>query len=541
MPAQLIKPVSMYHYSELYRDFLGCRPELKKYLYAESPADVADMIGSARVGRNELCDILIRQNRQFNAKPGTLASIEKLRNDNALCVFTGQQVGLLGGPLLTLYKAIGTVKMAAKLQMEFDRPVVPVFWMAADDHDYDEVSHFHYIEDDGSPGKFVYSSRSLAGVPVSEVFLDNKDDYDRFADSVRRAYGATDFTEELYERLFAAYRMDANLTNAFGRYFADIFPDLGLILFSPADIEVKKLSRRFFQRVAEHYFNVKSLLEETATSLAMDRYHVQSEKKLTAVHLFYHDPVRRPIHFADETYLVGDKRLALPGLHDLIERNPELFSPDVLTRPVWQSYLFPVVAHAGGPGEIAYFCQIGKLFRLFELTQPYYFARPSATIVEKRHEEFMRKHQLELSDLTGDIEQLVNRILGKSFPEDMEEKFNAFRGKLESDYNDLVRYILTFEENLEPMARQVLGKIDYALKILEKKTFDRHKKQMQATRNQIYRLASALYPYHNLQERSYNINYFISKHGFEIVDHIFEMLDRETTDHQIIYLSEYRQ
>jgi len=540
IPEQLVKPAEVYHYSAVYRDFLARDPKITKYLPVESPAEAAQSIAGTGVDRNALCDILIRQNEAWHAKPATMAAIEKLRQEDALCVFTGQQVGLLGGPLYTLYKAVGVVKMAAKLQMEFDRPVVPVFWMAADDHDFDEIRHFHYIEKDGSAGKFIFGSESVEGLPASDIHFDKEDDYNTLVDAVKGAFGATDFTDELYERLFAAYTMDINFVDSFARLFADLFPDLGLIFFSPGDVEVKSLSRRFFQKVVEHYFNVKTLLEETATTLEMDGYHIQAEKKLSAVHLFYHDPSRRAIHFADESYLVGDKQLALPGLHDLIERNPERFSPDVLTRPVWQSYLFPVVAHCGGPGEIAYFCQIGKLFKLFKLTQPYYFARPSATIVEPRQEELMIRHGIGLEDFTDDVEQLINRVLAKFFPEDMDEQLQRFRRRLDNDYEELANYVVEFDDQLKPMTEQVYGKLDYALKALEKKIFGRHKKQMKDTRAQIYRLVSALYPYRNVQERSYNINYYISKYGPGILDYIIDRLTLDTTDHQMINLSDYR-
>ncbi|MBN2226890.1 MAG: bacillithiol biosynthesis cysteine-adding enzyme BshC [candidate division Zixibacteria bacterium] len=537
---QLVKPADVYHYSALYRDFLARDPKVNKYVPVASPSEAAQAIVPTGVDRNALCDILVRQNEAFLAKPATMAAIEKLRREDALCVFTGQQAGILGGPLYTLYKAVGVVKMAAKLQMEFDRPVVPVFWVAADDHDFDEIRQLTYLEKDGSIANFKYGSGDSKGVPASEIVLDNEDDYNAFADAVRNAYGNTDFTDEMYEHIFNAYAMDVDFVEAFARYFAEIFPDLGLIFFSPGDIDVKALSRRFFQRIVEHYFNVKTLLEETATSLEMDEYHIQAEKKQSAVHLFYHDPARKPIHFADEAYLVGEKRLALPGLNDLIERNPEQFSPDVLTRPVWQSYLFPVVAHCGGPGEIAYFCQIGKLFKLFKLPQPYYFARPSGTIIEARQEELMFRLGIKLDDFTGDVEQVINRVLAKYFPEDMDEQFQRFRRRLDNDYEALANYIVEFDGQLKPMTEQVFGKIDFALKALEKKIFSRHKKQMKDSRAQIYRMASALYPDRNLQERTFSINDYIAKYGPDVVEHIIDKLSIDTTDHQMIPLSDFR-
>ncbi len=530
-----------FKYSNLYVDFLNGDSKLQKYLLTASPGDAAPKVVDTPFDRDILCEILNRQNKHFKAGEKTFEVIEQLRRGNAVCVFTGQQVGMYGGPLFTLYKAAGIVKMAEKLQKELGRPVIPVFWLASDDHDFAEINRFHYFEKDGSAGKLIYDAAPGKGVPASEIVFDNKEAYSAYIKKTREVFGVSDFTDELYDRLFKAYAPGESMVDAFARHLNNILPDLGLVMFSPADPEVKMRSRRFFQRIVEQYFTAKTILEQTDTLLEMDGYHIQAEKKLTAVHLFYHDPARKPIHYADESFVVGDKMVGLPGLLDLIERNPEKFSPDVLTRPIWQSYLFPVAAHVGGPSEIAYFCQIGRLFKLFKLTQPYYCSRPSATIVEHRQEELMESHGLSLEDIADDVELLINRLLGGYFPEETEAKLKQLRDKIGDDYKTMAKLIVDFDPVLKPMTEQTFGKVDFALNALEKKVFDQHKKRMKDTRNQIYRLVAALFPYHNLQERSYNINYYISKYGFGVVDYIINNLNYDSADHKMIYLSGFKE
>lgn len=538
MPKRLVKPVKEFHYSELYMNFMAGDPSLDKYLGTRSPAQAASAMHTPGADRDTLCDILVRQNKEYRAKPKTIESIEKLRRKDALCVFAGQQVGLFGGPLFSLYKAIGIVKKAVQLEVELKRPVVPVFWMASDDHDYEEINHYHYIESDGSIGKLVYGAETTPNIPVSEIYFTDRDMHGQLVKSTKEHFGQSEFAEDFIRRLFSAYSHNAGLVDSFARLYTDILPDLGLVFFSPADAELKSLSRKFFRKLVEQYFNVKSILEQTATTIEMDRYHIQAEKKLSAVHLFYHNPGRDAIHFADESFIVENRPIGLPGLLDLIERNPEKFSPDVLTRPLWQSYLFPVVAQAGGPSEIAYFCQIGQLFNLFKMVQPYYFARPSATLVERHHEEHMVKYGLELTDLTGDIEQLINRIVATTFPPDLEISFGDFKDKLRDLYGALGKQLVAFDESLETMVEQTWGKFDFALNNLEKKAFSSHKKGQKLTREQIYRLETALMPYRNLQERSLGISYFIAKYGPGIMDFILDRLDIGTREHQLIFLSE---
>lgn len=512
---------------------------MKKYFFFDNAAEMAACIDQPKVDRNTIADILVRQNLGFKARPETFKAIEKLRHDNALCVFSGQQAGLYGGPLMTLYKAMGIVKRAEQLENDLHRPVIPVFWIAADDHDFEEINHTYHLNHQGELEKLSYESTPPARVPVSEIILNDEEAYNGLMEKTITVYGQTEFTDELRTRLFAAYSLESSFVNAFGRYLLDILPDMGLVMFSPADIEAKTISKGFFRRLIEGHFRMKELLSETAAALGKDGYHVQAEKKESAVHLFYHTPERIPVHFRDDTFVVGEKTLGINALLDLIDRRPEKFSPDVLSRPLWQSYLFPVVGQSGGPSEIAYFCQIGKLFELFNLTQPYYYFRPALTIIEKRQEELLNKYNLGPGDLNGDIEKLINRIAAQSFPKEMEKNIAACRTKIEQAYKELSRSAGEFDPGLEPMSNQTYGKIDFALNSFEKKIYDHHKQKMESSRQQIYRLAAALYPKSDFQERTLNINYYISKYGFKIVDYITGKIDIETKERRIIYLSEF--
>ena len=535
-----VKPGAEFHHSALYLDFLKRDDRIKKYLYQKSPADAADAIGQHKMDRDILCDVLDNQNKDFNSKPAAFESIKRLRQKDALCIFTGQQAGLFGGPLLTLYKAIDIIKRAKILERELNRPVVPVFWIACDDHDFEEINHTYYLNRDGEPTKLSYAPEGEHNVPVADICLSDREKYDELRSDSADAFGGTDFSEELEKRLLDAYSFDECLVRAFARNIADTLPDLGMVFFCPHNTVVKTQSRIFFKQLVERHFQLRDLLEETNQKLSSDNYHIQADKKKTAVHLFYHFPGRTPIHYLDESFVMDEKRLGLPAILDLIDRNPERFSPDVLARPVWQSFLFPVVAHTGGPAEIAYFCQIGKMFELFGLAQPYYYSRIGATIVEKRQEDFLDRYNLKLSDLTGDVEQLINRLLAGSFPENLEKEIELFKTDLDQQYKNLVKTILKFDGNLEPMSQQTWGKIDFALKNLEKKVFSQHKKNMDKTRKQIYRLVNALYPNRTLQERSININYYISKYGFDVVNYIVDKLDLQNGDHHMIRISEFK-
>jgi len=540
MPEATIKEAKQFKYTNLFRDFLQRKPGLKKYLYYDDPVKVVNQMKSPKIDRHILCDILDKQNKAFKSKPEAFRSIEKLRQDDTLVIFSGQQPGLYGGPLLTLIKAIGIVKKALLLQGQTGKTVVPIFWIACDDHDFEEVNHTWLLDRQGSVEKVQYLSEDMPSVSVADICFDDETGYNGLIEQTKNILGDTDFTEELFGRLVTAYKRDGNFMRAFARYLTDILPDFGLILFCPYDKDVKTISKSFFKRLAEGHFRSKELMKETEKELLNDGYHIQAEKKDSAVHLFYHDPERKAIHFEDDSFIVGDKKLGLPALLDLIDKYPEKFSPDVLTRPVWQSYLFPVVAQSGGASEIAYFCQIGSLFELFGLVQPYIESRPAVTLVEKRQQEFLENYDIKLSDLAGDVEQIANRILSDSFPEEIKTKLSEFNANIKTGFEDLSETSFKNYSNLEPMSKQTYGKIDSAMGHLEKKVYSQHKKNNDIIRNRIYRLASSLYPNKTFQERVININYFISRYGYGVVDFMIEKMDINATENQMIYLSEYK-
>ncbi|MCP4705959.1 MAG: bacillithiol biosynthesis cysteine-adding enzyme BshC [candidate division Zixibacteria bacterium] len=540
MVEAVTKGTNQHKYTNLFRDFLNEKAELKKYLYYDDPAEVVKQMKPPKIDRHILCDILDKQNKAFKSKPETFRAIEKLRQDDTLVIFSGQQPGLYGGPLLTLIKAIGIVKKAILLQSQIGKPVVPIFWIACDDHDFEEVNHTFLFGRNGSAEKTQYRSEDMPSVSVADICFDDETGYKNLIDQTKSILGESDFTEELYGRLFTAYSRDGNLVRAFARYLSDILPDFGMILFCPYDKDVKTISKSFFKRLAEGHFRSKELLNETEKELLDDGYHIQAQKKDTAINLFYHDPERKAIHFEDDSFRVAGKKLGLPALLDLIDKYPERFSPDVLTRPIWQSYLFPVVAQSGGPSEIAYFCQIGKLFEHYGLVQPHILFRPALTLVENHHQKQMEKYDLQLSDLAGDTEQIVNSLLSDTFPKEIETKLSGFVNNFKSGFVELSDTILESYSNMGPMTDQTYGKMDAALTHLEKKVHSQHKKNNEIIRNRIYKLSSTLYPNKSFQERVININYFISRYGFGIVDFMIEKMDIQSNEHQMIYLSDYK-
>ncbi|MEW5993682.1 MAG: bacillithiol biosynthesis BshC, partial [Candidatus Zixiibacteriota bacterium] len=308
----------------------------------------------------------------------------------------------------------------------------------------------------------------------------------------------------------------------------------------PGDPEVKKFAAPFFLDILDRQQDLHTIITTTNQHIEQHGYHLQVQKKDNATHLFCNLNGRRPVMREAQGYSIGEQRISDKELRLMITETPERFSPDVLLRPVFQSYLFPVLTQKGGPSEIAYLAQINPLFEAFGRVAPYYVARPSATLLEKRFQEHMAEYGITFEDLTGDIEQVINRVLVKSFPGNLEQSFESLKHDVERRFSDFVKESLEFDPSLKQFATRTYGKIDYQLKQFEGKVFSSHKKRSKETRERIYRLQQALFPNRGLQERTLNICYFLARYGTGLLQFLHDQIDCDESAHQVIHVAEYK-
>jgi len=538
--SNLIAPSKALGYSSIFLDFLSEAPPARPFYPASGVAEVAQALGSVEYRRDEICSILERQNRLYGASDETFRNLEKLRDPSAVCIFAGQQAGLFGGPLLTVYKALSLVKSAELYARELGCPVIPVFWIAGDDHDFDEVNHTWVLNRNFDLARVSFDTRPSQELPTAEIRFDDAAELDKAKSQLKEALGERDFTAELYELLDRAYTPEDTFVTGFGKLMAQLTTGLGLACFSPGDVAAKRLAAGLFRQIIEVEDELQSRLEDTNQSITGSGYHLQVEKSPDATHLFYNVGGRKPVKRQGDNYVVGDKMLTRTQLFECIDNHPEHFSPDVMTRPLLQSFLFPVVSQKGGAAEIAYLAQTSRIFELFSLPVPYYRARPSVTVLEKRFEQLMHEQEISFEELTGDVEQIVNRVLAKTFPEDIEARFKEFSSHIREHFRQFSDRSLEYDPNLKKLAEQTLGKIDYTVKGFEAKVFSSHKKKSQETRDRIYRLWNSVYPNRNFQERSLNIGYFLSKYGPGFIKFLYSNIESEQKAHQLISLAEYK-
>ena len=526
-------------YSSLYVDFLKDHPGLMKFFNPQSASDKLSALSPKKFAREALAEILNRQNKLWDAPAEVFDSIGKLKDDQSVTIMTGQQAGLFGGPYLTILKALGAVTRARRMERAPSVPVVPVFWIAADDHDFEEISAVDIFD---QAGELVHlaidSDRDKSYPPIGRLPYDAA--IVRELGKLGKLLPDNDFKQMVLGQLTDSYRSDKNIVDCFAEYMMSIIGRFGIVFLNPHDRDFKSLAAPFMADIIAHHNELKTVLAKTEAELIDAGYHLQVQKKPSAAHLFIHRPERLPIHLdKNETFTDGERQISSPELIGQIKAEPNDFSPDVLSRPLLQSYLFPTIEAIGGPAEVAYFAQIMPLFDQFDLVRPNMVMRPSLTLVESKFEKIWGTHNLSYRQATLDIEQTIKSITEEGFPVELEKRLNGFSSAVKGHYKSIREELTAFDPALKDMAIKTGERIDFQIKQLKDKTLAAHKKKNKDDRRKLEKLGHHFYPHRSPAERSIAIVYFISRYGTGILDYIYENLDIDETGHQLLTLSEY--
>ena len=525
------------HSSRLFLDYLSYAPAIREMyprppLFSEWFKDEVSRIPYDEARRGKVSDILERQNRPWGASPKTLANIDRLRQ-GALAAVTGQQVGLFGGPLFSIFKALTAVKLAEQATAG-GVECVPIFWLATEDHDLAEVNHASLLSEQGLPEKLVAGSRGVENAPVGSV---------RFGPEIepvveRAAWllGDAEATGWLRE----AYRPGETLGSAFARFYTRMFADWGVVLLDPSDKDFHDLAKPLFRAAIERASELDEALLSRGKALEAAGYH-QQVKVTSATTLLFHvqdgarTVVRRKVNGTNgDEFVVGEERVSKSELLDRIEGAPEEFNPNVLLRPVVQDYLLPTLAYTGGAAEVAYFAQVAVVYeRLLGRVTPV-LPRFSATLVEPKAQRLLERYGLGLPDLFHGPEKLREIIAGRTLPSDLQARFDEAKGTLEKSLAALRESLARLDPTLVDAAVNAGAKMQHQLSQLEARVAREQSFRNEVITRHADALNSALFPHKALQEREVAGVSFVARHGTGLLRDLYETMHTDCHDHQVI-------
>jgi bacillithiol biosynthesis cysteine-adding enzyme BshC len=497
----------------LYRDYvaMGDTPGSPvRAWYGAEPLGRTWMRPGAAVPHAEaLAQALERQATSLGAGPQTLSNISKLRS-GARAVVTGQQVGLLGGPLLVLLKAATAIARAKQATDATGIAHVPIFWCATEDHDFEEADQVTLLSKTETETLRLPIHRSHA-TPVGGVALGPE--IEGILDRASELLGYTPVCELVRE----CYRPDATFGTAFARLLTRFFAEEGLIVMDAAGRDFHALGAAALRGAIEHAADLESALLARSSELESTGYHAQVLVKPGASLLFFiaDDGSRVPLRRTPEgTWKAGSgnsaRQFSTEELLALLAAEPERLSPNALLRPVFQDTILPTTAYIGGPAEIAYFAQSAVLYeKLLRRVTPI-LPRLSATVIEPAIGEVMASHEVSLPDVMQPVDEFVQRLGARAMSLEAKRHLASAGNALDDALKAAEDYLGSLDPSLGRSAEVSGSKMRYQMGRLRRLAANYALNKEASLRKHASAMALHLFPDGHPQERVIAGAWFLS-------------------------------
>ena len=538
MKSECLPFSGMPHVSRLFTDFLYDYPRVQSF-YRRSPhitewlKEEASSIRYTTRNRQAVSEILERQNKSWEASAQTLTNLARLRG-GAAAVVTGQQVGLFGGPLFSIYKALTAIKLA-QVATEMGVDSVPVFWLATEDHDLAEVNRVSIPGPDGSLETLAASVEGLADAPVGMLRFGAQ--IGTLLEQATTLLGESQATQALRH----SYRPGETFGSAFARLFALLFAEWGVILLDASDPELHQLAEPIYREAVLRNAELHEALVARGKELEASGYHQQVKVTPSSTLLFTLNngarvPLQRDPDGTSGSFEIGKERIPQEELLARIRAAPHHFSGNVLLRPVVEDFLLPTLAYTGGAAEIAYFAQAGVVHEMLLGRTTPIVPRFSATLVESKPRRLLDQYRLNLPDLFHSPEQLRETLAAHALPAELQSAFENAATSLQHSLSAIRDALGRLDRTLLDAAENAAAKMQHQLDGLRARAARAELRQAEVVRRHGEVLSYALYPHQTLQERELAGVYFLARHGTELLRALYDAIRTDCLDHQVISL-----
>jgi bacillithiol biosynthesis cysteine-adding enzyme BshC len=533
------------HQTRLFLDYVRDPLALRQFYpsairyHHELAQRVPEVLAAYRIDRSRVCDALEAMNRRWGAGQPTLDNLQLLRESDCVAVVSGQQAGLFTGPLYTIYKALSAVKLAGCLRQR-ETKAVPVFWMAAEDHDFAEVAKAEFIGRDCQLKNVeVTNALHREGEPVGQVVTD--DSIDAVVDQLFELLPNSEFADDMKALVKDAWRPGRGYVESFAMMMTALLGRYGLIFLDPLDPELKQLAAPLYSEAAQRATEIAAALEKRSSELESAGYHAQVLATANSFPLFLHDEQGRRHAVArieNGKYKAKeiDEEYTAEELAKLAHEQPQRFSPNVTLRAVVQDYLLPTIAYYGGAAEIAYFAQTAEVYRVLERPATPILPRSSLTMIERHTGRVLERYSLTLKDFFEGLEPVIKRVVEEVLGADTAKLFAHSEENINHELDRLRQELESIDPTLAGALETGRKKINYQLDGLRTRFVRAQMSRDEAAHRQLQRAFEQLYPHKDLQERHINITSLLARHGTYVIEWIFNAINLGSTDHQIVKL-----
>ncbi|EZH67144.1 hypothetical protein DH09_04210 [Bacillaceae bacterium JMAK1] len=494
---------------------------------------------SYQLTHDDLRHALSDYHQQFEYNDMQLAQIEKLKDPNTTVVVGGQQAGLFTGPIYTIAKALTIIQKAKMEEERLQTPVIPVFWIAGEDHDVDEVNHVYVHSANGSVKRVKYSGETKVGAPVTHQPLD-REAMETMIDEILIALGETDHTKSLRQKLQQFATRSRTFTHFFAEMMSWIFKDEGLVLIDPEEPIFRGMMGNIFEALLLQNDDVRQSFTKSS-----ERMEEQGEEPFITLskdhaHLFYHiDGYREKLVANDDgTLSLSDHRFSQSSKQWAQEakEHPERFSSNVFTRPFVQEQMLPVLYFVAGPGEIKYWSMLKPLFHQFDRKVPPVTLRLQQTFVNRRSEKGIRISQRTPLEIVSEGTRARREELKEKYHTvDSEKLYERSVGLLEEAEKQMREALLSFSKSEERYSDRRLNEMKRTFEAMRDRidSWQYHKANVDI--NKLTHAESHLSPNGKPQERMLTIVQVINEIGIERLRTLLFSATFEEYQHLVYY------
>lgn len=491
--------------------------------------------------RREVSDILYQQNRNWSATKTTLLNVKKINESNTVAIITGQQAGIYGGPLYTIYKTLTAIKLAEELQIKYpDWNFVPIFWLEVGDSDYQEINHFHLLN----------LSNELVRLNLSDQLDDNRSiSLRKIPSQVRDIHQQifdmtppTEFREPILNVIHEIYDEGQNFADAFARLLLHLFAAYGLVVINPVNRDLMSLVKPIIENVLEdahtYYVKFKKISENLESSGYESQIKLDSRQTLLFVE--DKDKQRCRVDRYENLFEINNSgntaRFSKQDLLAMFQRSPEKFTPNVALRPILQDCLLPTAAYVGGPAEISYAAQLLPLYQMARVTSPIFYPRIRITIVEKKIHKLLEKFKLNFSEIYQQRQKIINKYIQDHKDENVAHLVQQTNEQIRSVLEKLKKVLVEVEPTLEASVTKTEMNILEMLNKLNLKANESLKVKLDTQIKQLQKIIINFFPQDEYQERILNFLYYQIKYGPQFITELFATININDWNHQLILI-----
>lgn len=505
--------------SRIIQDLVAEKEVIKPFIYdffsLDALAKQARRRNLDHARREVLVERLNAQNSGVGVTALTRSNIEALSNPKTVTITTGHQLNLMAGPLYTIYKIAQVISLAQAMNRRDDEyQYVPVFWMATEDHDFEEINHIHLFGSQLTWEKEGQENRIVGAVETRHI--------SSFLDQIHEKYQDPEALAKLKE-LTVFYEQEKDLAQATRQIINALFGSYGLVIIDGNDRELKKA----FAPIAQKEVSEAFVYQQVSTYNAqLDKAGYHNQVFVRNCNLFYIDSnsTRQRIAKEADAFFIGDKEISAEVLHEKINESPASFSPNALLRPVYQELILPNVAYIGGGGEIAYWLQIKGVFDAINLPFPLLRVRDSLILLKEKEIEELAQLALNIPELKKDLQDIIKEIaLQNKVVELVDEMaaLNQIKEKVLQKGDDI-------DKGLNGLIEAEFAKMSSSFERIESRLIKSEKAKYDQKAKKIAKMQAKIYPNGGFQERYENfLPYFLTNPAFisKIVDTL------KATDH----------